>query len=118
MQAVRAALSHVERVVVLEKSLAVGLGGIVTTDVRMAVAGLKLRGTTVIAGLGGRAITKASLHVTLGKALADQLEDLTFMDLDWNIVNRQLARERSAGRSGPAAESMLRDIGSVASRVH
>ena len=117
LQALRAALAHAKRVVVLEKSFSVGLGGVVTTDVRMAVAGLKLRGYTVIAGLGGRAITKASLHRTLGMALADQLEDLTFMDLDWNVVDRQLARERSQSRSGPAAESMLRDVGSVASRV-
>jgi len=118
LQAVRAALSRVERVVVLEKSFCVGLGGVVSTDVRMAVAGLPLRGTTVIAGLGGRAITKASLHRTLRLALADQLEDLHFMDLDWNVVNRQLARERAVGRSGPAAESMLRDIGCVGARLH
>jgi pyruvate ferredoxin oxidoreductase alpha subunit len=36
---------------------------------------------------------------------------LTFLDLDWNVVNKQLERERTKRRSGPAAESMLRDIG-------
>ena len=59
---VREALGHCKRFVVLEKSLAVGMGGILATDVRMAVTGTGLHGFTAIAGLGGRAIPKASLH--------------------------------------------------------
>ena len=117
LQAVREALQNAQRVVVLEKSLAVGLGGIVANDVRAALSGIRLQGSTVIAGLGGRAITKASLHRTLRLAMADKLEPLTFMDMDWDIVNRQLERERRPGRIGPAAESMLRDAGPVAARV-
>ena len=117
LQAVRDALQHAKRVVVLEKSLAVGMGGIVSNDVRTALSGIRLQGSTVIAGLGGRAITKASLHRTLRLAMADKLEPLTFMDMDWQIVNRQLERERLPGRIGPAAESMLRDAGPVAARV-
>ena len=57
-QALRAALGHAQRVVVLEKALAVGIGGIVSANVRMALAGIQLHGYTVIAGLGGRPITK------------------------------------------------------------
>jgi pyruvate ferredoxin oxidoreductase alpha subunit len=74
-------------------------------------------GYTVIAGLGGRAITKSSLHRTLREAIADKLEALTFMDLDWRIVNRQLEREALIRRSGPIAENLLRDVGMVASKV-
>jgi pyruvate ferredoxin oxidoreductase alpha subunit len=118
LAAVRAALQHARRVVVLEKSFSVGLGGVVSTDVRLALSGLDLRGYTVVAGLGGRAITKASLARTLADAVADQLEPLTFMDLDWAIVNRQLERERAMRRSGPVAENLLRDVGAVASKVH
>jgi pyruvate ferredoxin oxidoreductase alpha subunit len=117
LAAVRAALQHAKRVVVLEKSLAVGIGGILATDVRMALSGIHLHGYTVVAGLGGRAITKASLHALLAKAGRDELEPLTFLDLDWNAVNKQLERERSTRRSGPAAENMLRDLGTVASRI-
>ncbi|HNH24833.1 MAG TPA: transketolase C-terminal domain-containing protein, partial [Accumulibacter sp.] len=62
IDAVRAALQNAKRVVVLEKSLAVGIGGIVSTDVRMAMSGLHLHGHTVVAGLGGRAITRKSLR--------------------------------------------------------
>jgi len=117
LAAVRAALQGAQRVVVLEKSFSVGLGGVVSTDVRLALSGLPLQGYTVIAGLGGRAITKASLHRTLREAIADSLPPLTFMDLDWRIVNRQLEREAQMRRSGPIAENLLRDVGPVASKV-
>jgi pyruvate ferredoxin oxidoreductase alpha subunit len=117
LAAVRAALQGAKRVVVLEKSFCVGLGGIVSTDVRMALSGLQLHGYTVIAGLGGRAITKASLARTLTEAQSDKLPPLTFMDLDWPLVNRQLEREAKMRRSGPIAENLLRDVGAVASKV-
>jgi len=118
LAAVRSALQGAKRVVVLEKSFSVGLGGVVSTDVRLALSGLHLHGYTVVAGLGGRAITKVSLARTLREAIADKLEPLTFMDLDWRIVNRQLEREAATRRSGPIAENLLRDIGTVASKVH
>jgi pyruvate ferredoxin oxidoreductase alpha subunit len=118
LAAVRAVLQSAKRVVVLEKSFSVGLGGVVSTDVRLALSGLQLHGYTVVAGLGGRAITKASLARTLREAIADALQPLTFMDLDWRIVNRQLEREAATRRSGPIAENLLRDVGTVASKVH
>jgi pyruvate ferredoxin oxidoreductase alpha subunit len=114
---VRAALQNARRVVVLEKSLAVGIGGILSTDVRMALSGIQLRGYTVVAGLGGRSITRKSLHRLFREAEQDALKPLTFLDLDWSVVNKQLARERDKRRSGPAAEAMLRDIGTVASKI-
>ena len=117
LAAVREALHQAKRVVVLEKSLAVGIGGIVSTDVRMALSGLHLHGYTVIAGLGGRAITKASLHKLFRQAEKDELEHLTFHDLDRNIVNRELDRQKQKRRSGPTAENMLRDVGVIAARI-
>lgn len=117
LAAVREVLQHAKRVVVLEKSLAIGLGGILSNDVRMSLSGIQLHGYTVIAGLGGRAITKKSLHGLFRQAEKDELERVTFLDLDWNLVNKQLERERQTRRSGPAAENMLRDIGTVASKI-
>ncbi|MGA8862915.1 MAG: transketolase C-terminal domain-containing protein [Gallionella sp.] len=114
---VRAALHKARRVVVLEKSLAVGIGGILSTDVRMALSGLTVPSCTVVAGLGGRAITRKSLHLLFSKAEQDVLEQLTFLDLEWDLVYKQLARERNAHRSGPAAENILRDVGTVASKI-
>jgi len=114
--AVAAALKQCKRFVVLEKSLAVGLGGILAVNVRMAVTGMGLKGYTVIAGLGGRAITMKSLHALFLKAAADELDLVTFLDLDWRVVNRQIEREKAHRRTGPVAEALLRDVGVVGIR--
>ncbi|HEY7658533.1 MAG TPA: pyruvate ferredoxin oxidoreductase [Burkholderiales bacterium] len=114
---VRRILAPAQRVVVLEKALAVGIGGILSANVRMALSGVQLHGYTVIAGLGGRPITRKSLHALFRQAERDELEPLSFLDLDWNIVNRVLERERRERRTGPIAETVLRDVGMVAARV-
>ncbi|MFO1395164.1 MAG: hypothetical protein U1F09_15535 [Steroidobacteraceae bacterium] len=117
LAAVRAALADAKRVVVLEKSLAVGLGGIVSNNVAASWSGPPDLVHTVIAGLGGRAITRRSLERTFAQALAGTLEPLTFMDLDHAIVERVLAREREQRRSGPIAEGVLRDLGVVGAKI-
>ena len=117
LEAVREALKNAKRVVVLEKSLAIGIGGILASDVRKALRKLPIDVYTVIAGLGGRAITMKSLHGLFQKMKQEDAESVTFLDLDWNVVNRQLERERLKRRTGPAAESMLRDVGTVASKI-
>ncbi len=114
---VREALQNARRVVVLEKCFAVGLGGIVSDGVRKALSGIQLNGYTVIAGLGGRAITQASLRRTFESAQRDELEPVTFMDLNTDIVDSELAREAAERRSGPTAEAILKRIGTVASRI-
>lgn len=116
LEQVKAALINCRRFVVLEKSLAVGMGGIVATDVRMAVTGTGLKGFTAIAGLGGRPITKASLHKLFREAEAETLPPVTFLDLDWDAVNKQLAREKQTRRSGPVAENILHDKGLVSAK--
>jgi len=116
LEQVRAALGNCRRFLVLEKSLAVGMGGIVATDVRMAVTGAGLKGFTAIAGLGGRPILKSSLHALFRKAQLEDLPPVTFLDLDWEVVNKQLARERTTRRSGPVAENILYDKGIVSAK--
>jgi pyruvate ferredoxin oxidoreductase alpha subunit len=115
--AVRAALAGARRVVVLEKSLAVGLGGIVANNVAAAYPGSPDLVHTVIAGLGGRAITRRSLRRIFSAALEGRLEPVTFLDLDYAIVERVLQREREQRRSGPIAESILRELGVVAAKI-
>ena len=114
---VREALSHAKRVVVLEKCMAVGIGGIVSDGVRKALSGIMLKGYTVIAGLGGRAITTKSLIHLFEQAGRDELEALTFLDLNWEVVNREIERGQQQRRTGPTAENILRDLGAVATRV-
>ena len=101
------------RVIVLEKTFAVGIGGILATDVRTSLASLLINCYTVVAGLGGRPITKKSLHELFEKGCRDELPALTFLDLDWAVVNKQLERERQKRRSGPTAENILRDVAHI-----
>ena len=116
LEQVKAALIGCKRFVVLEKSLAVGMGGIVATDVRMAVTGTGLKGFTAIAGLGGRPILKSSLHKLFREAETETLPPVTFLDLDWVAVNKQLEREKTTRRSGPIAENILYDKGIVSAK--
>jgi len=115
--AVQEALESAERVVVVEKSLAVGLGGILTGDIQVATAGSVNELYTVIAGLGGRVITQTSLRDVFLKAEADELEQVTFLDLNRAAIERHLERESKQRLSGPAAENILRDINSIAGRI-
>jgi pyruvate ferredoxin oxidoreductase alpha subunit len=118
LAAVCGALQGAKRVIVLEKSLAVGLGGILSANVRMALQSLPVDVFTVVAGLGGRAITKKSLAQLFTEGGKGLLPPLTFLDLDMKAVNKQLERERQHRRSGPVAESLLRDVGAGAGRLY
>ena len=118
LEEVREALGHARRVVVVEKAFAVGVGGIVGQNVRLALSGLPTTVYDVVAGLGGRPITKRSLHTLLADAIEDRLEGQTFLDLNLEIVERELLRQKERRLSGPHAENMLRDIGIVAARPH
>ncbi|MFZ1288176.1 MAG: hypothetical protein WAR57_14185, partial [Candidatus Phosphoribacter sp.] len=113
LRAIEAAIGDAKRFVCLEKAFSVGIGGIVASHVRMAMSTHPIKNYTVVAGLGGRVILKTSLHEMLDKAVTDSLEALTFLDLDTDLVERELARTRADRRSGPAAENMLRDLGTV-----
>ena len=115
---VRAALRDVQRVVVVEKAFAVGAGGIVGQNVRLALQGLPVEVYDVVAGLGGRPVTVASVRGLLDDVLARRLDPLRlhFLGLDIELVERELLRSQDQDRPGPHAEHMLRDLGIVASR--
>jgi pyruvate ferredoxin oxidoreductase alpha subunit len=115
--AVAEALAGASRVVVVEKAFSVGFGGVLSTDVALATHEGDARLRTVVAGLGGRPITGRSLEAMLGSAIRDELGPVTFLDLDVELVERERARMRLQRRSGPQAENILRDIGTVASRI-
>ena len=117
MKALNQALREAKRVVVIEKSLAVGIGGIVSTNVRMSLAGISVQVFTVIAGLGGRAISRASLRDVFRKADKNALQRLTFLDLNADVVHREIERLETTRRSGPTAENILRDLGVVADHI-
>jgi pyruvate ferredoxin oxidoreductase alpha subunit len=47
----------------------------------------------------------------------DRLSPVTFLDLDLEIVELERARISAQRRSGPSAENVLSDLGTVASRI-
>ena len=113
LDAIRSALKDVKRVVVFEKCFAVGIGGIVANNVRMAMSGTNIPVYEVIGGLGGRPIIRKSLHKLFKDAVNDKLEVVTFLDLKKDVVDRELEREKQLIQSGSVAENVLRDGGVV-----
>ena len=117
---IRAALTGATRVVVVERAFAVGIGGIVGQNVRLALAGLPSVVYDVVAGLGGRAITRRSLRKLVEEVQEGRIEPnrLHFLDMDRKLVERELLRLQEKRRSGPHAENILRDVGLVAGGSH
>jgi pyruvate ferredoxin oxidoreductase alpha subunit len=72
---------------------------------------------SVIAGLGGRPITRTSLHRVLRRALVQPWEGSHFLDLNEEIVAKELHYVRKVRRSGPTAENLLRRLGQAAEKA-
>lgn len=109
LAAVKEVLINAKRTISFEKAFQVGVGGIVSAHLRAAMRGNPFTCYEVIAGLGGRNITKNSLHAMLDKAVKDEIDDLTFLDLDMDLVNSEIEREKSMRRSGSAATNIQRE---------
>jgi pyruvate ferredoxin oxidoreductase alpha subunit len=116
LEALHEAIGDARRVVVIERAFSTGFGGVLSTDVALAIADARARISTVVAGLGGRAVPEATIAAVIEDAMADRLEALRFVDLDEGVVARELARMAGDRRSGPSAENVLRDLRTVASR--
>ena len=110
VKAVREALAGAKTVLVFDRALGAGSGGVVMMDVVCAVRDMALDVRSVIAGLGGRAITKASVAKIVRDAADGVLADTTFMDLDEDLVRRQLEREAATRLSGPLPEAIIHDV--------
>ena len=111
------ALKGVKQVIVFEKSFAIGMGGILASEIHMAaqryVDNQELKINSVIGGLGGRTITKQSLREIVEHAATGELQSELFMDLDTGTIDRELKRQQKGESSGPVAENILRDRGVV-----
>jgi pyruvate ferredoxin oxidoreductase alpha subunit len=111
-QALREVLVGAKHVVVIEKSFAVGMGGQLANNVDLA-----LRNTarapqvhSVVAGLGGRSITRQALHKIFRRALVQPWEGAHFLDLNETVIAKELHHVRKVRRSGPTAENILRHL--------
>jgi pyruvate ferredoxin oxidoreductase alpha subunit len=117
---VREALRGAKRVVVVERAFAVGAGGIVGQNTRLALQGLPIEVYDVVAGLGGRPVTRASLQRLLDDVQDARLDpfELHFLDLETERVRQELQRWRAQHRPGPHAEHVLRAVGTTGSWSH
>ncbi len=116
-EAVRDALVKARQVVVIEKAFSLGAGGVLSTDIAIATHRDEMVLRTVVAGLGGRAITRRSLEKVLDAAWRNELDVLTFLDLDHSAVDRERLRMQATRRSGPSAENLLRDRGTASTKA-
>ena len=116
VEALRNALAGARDVVVVEKSIAVGMGGQLADNVGAALRNLPKapRLHSCVAGLGGRAITRASLHRLFRQASVQPWEGTHFLDLNERVVGREIHRTRKTRRSGPTAENVLRQLAAAA----
>jgi pyruvate ferredoxin oxidoreductase alpha subunit len=73
------------RVVVIDRALELGVGGVLTGDVRHAL-GADVAVHSVVAGLGGRPITQEVLAQVVRRGVAGELGDLEFCDLKADVL--------------------------------
>jgi pyruvate ferredoxin oxidoreductase alpha subunit len=92
---VRAALARARHVVVLNRALSVGSGSVLGADVRLTLADAACVVHDVVAGLGGRPVTRDLVRRLLTDAPSGALSsrELTFADLDHAVAARELERE-------------------------
>ena len=112
VDALRNALAAAKDVVVIEKSIAVGMGGQLADNVGAAIRNLPRapRLHSAVAGLGGCPITRGSLHHLFRQAALQPWEGTHFLDLNERVVGREIHRKRKSRRSGPTAENILRQL--------
>jgi pyruvate ferredoxin oxidoreductase alpha subunit len=111
-QALREVLIGTEHAVVVEKSFALGMGGQLANNVDLALRNAidAPRVHSVVAGLGGRPITRGSLARVLRQALEQPWEGMHFLDLNEKVVAKEIHYVRKVRRSGPTAENILRRL--------
>jgi pyruvate ferredoxin oxidoreductase alpha subunit len=98
-KAIRSALCKATKIIVLEKAVTPGIGGILAQEVELAVKDTGIRVDSVIAGLGGRAITLQQLKDYLTGKLQHQhshhqhhqnlRNHEIFLSLSNDVVNRE-----------------------------
>jgi pyruvate ferredoxin oxidoreductase alpha subunit len=118
-EALIGALSRARDVVVIDKALDAGMGGPLSINVLNALRGLakppKLH--SVIAGLGGRPVTKAALRKIFARALVQPWVGPHFLDLNERVVGRELHRRAKKRRVGGTAEGVLKTLEAERARL-
>jgi pyruvate ferredoxin oxidoreductase alpha subunit len=84
--AIKNAVKNAKKIIVIEKAIAVGLGGILFREIELVVKDMNIEIASVIAGLGGRAITVAMLkeYLTIQKH-----ESEIFLGINDKIIEQE-----------------------------
>jgi len=111
-KALQEALAHARDVLVIDKALDPGMGGPLASNVDIALRGVADAPNlhSAIAGLGGRPVTKASLHRLFRQAMIQPWEGPHFLDLNERVIAREIHRRGKARRTGPSAEAVLKQL--------
>ena len=111
-EALKTALGRAQDVLVIDKALDVGMGGPLASNVAIALRELAQPPTlhSAIVGLGGRSVTKASLHRLFRQASVQPWQGVHFLDLNERVVAREIHRRGKTRRTGPTAEAILKQL--------
>ena len=110
LAALREALKHAGQIIIVEKYLAVGMGGILASNTRMALRGLNTPVNTIIAGLGGRPIPQSSLVRAFEQILRGEADEPHFLDMNWTAIEDALQHQGTVRRSGPIDAQIRRSM--------
>ena len=92
--ALRTALRGARRVIVIEKNVQIGLGGALAREVQNALHGANVAVHSVIAGLGGRPITRVGVLNAIQEIETRKPSDTLFLDLNSDRVTVDELRDR------------------------
>ncbi|MDR1982690.1 MAG: hypothetical protein LBQ08_02750 [Holosporaceae bacterium] len=90
-------LKNTKRIIVLEKAFAVGIGGILFQEIELAFKQTDIEVFSVVAGLGGRNITKPMLKEYF---LKKNIEEITFLGLKEDIITQEYKPIKLHGHEG------------------
>jgi pyruvate ferredoxin oxidoreductase alpha subunit len=118
-EALREALADCQHVVVIDRAVSIGMGGQLANNVDLALRNMAgaPQVHSVIAGLGGRPITRSSLHKVFRRAFVQPWEGSHFLDLNETVVAKELHHIRKVRRAGPTAENILRRLSESAPAI-
>jgi len=96
---VNEALKNAKHVLVVEKAIAAGQGGVLAAHIRLAGLHETVPLTTLIVGLGGRPIFKKSLAAFVEKIGTPKTNELYFLDLKEKVIEAEERKMEEDRRS-------------------
>ena len=112
VKALQDALAHATDILVIDKALDPGMGGPLASNIAIALRHVAdpPHQHSAIVGLGGRPVTKSSLHRLFRQAMTQPWEGPHFLDLNERVIAREIHRRGKKRRTGASAEAVLKQL--------